>query len=79
MKRHVWSKERGVRLLKAEANFEAYREKYPSARLVKVPSVRKLEEWSNECGCKAIDGCWVEPDGTCGHGFPSWLLAMGMI
>ncbi len=25
------------------------------------------------------DGCEVEPDGTCEHGFPSVLLAEGMI
>ena len=25
------------------------------------------------------DGCEVEPDGTCPHGFPSVLLAYGMI
>jgi hypothetical protein len=25
------------------------------------------------------DGCMVEPDGTCPHGFPSILLSMGMM
>lgn len=25
------------------------------------------------------EGCWVEPDGTCEHGFKSVLLEMGLI
>lgn len=28
---------------------------------------------------EATDGCSVEPDGTCEHGHPSWLLRMGLI
>lgn len=30
-------------------------------------------------GCDATDGCWVEPDGTCEHGHPSWALRLGLI
>jgi hypothetical protein len=30
-------------------------------------------------GCEALDGCWVEPDGTCPHGKPSWLLVLGYV
>jgi hypothetical protein len=37
---------------------------------------RQLEE---DGGCEATDGCFVEPDGTCEHGQPSWLLALGLI
>jgi hypothetical protein len=29
--------------------------------------------------CDATDGCQVEPDGTCPHGHPSWLLYYGLI
>lgn len=43
------------------------------------PSIDQLMEWEHEGGCEATDGCWVEPDGTCQHGKPSWLLQMGMI
>ena len=43
------------------------------------PSIEQLEEWMNEGGCEATDGCWVEPDGVCPHGCKSWLLEMGMI
>ena len=79
MKTQVWSKERGVRTLKDDANFDVYKERYPSAIKVKVPSVATLERWSNDCRCKTIDGCFVEPDGECSHGYPSWLLALGLI
>lgn len=75
----VWSKERGVRTLKEGITLAQYQEKHPDAISVKVPCVSTLEKWSSDCGCKAIDGCWVEPDGTCQHGFPSWLLALNYI
>jgi hypothetical protein len=37
---------------------------------------RQLEE---DGGGAATDGCFVEPDGSCDHGQPSWLLALGRI
>ena len=75
----VYTEARGVRTLKSGITLEAYQEKHPDAIKVCKPSMATLERWSNDCGCKSIDGCWVEPDGTCEHGKPSWLLAMGMI
>lgn len=27
---------------------------------------------------EALDGCAVEPDGICPHGYPSWLAYAGM-
>ena len=27
----------------------------------------------------AIDGCDVEPDGECEHGYPSWPMVLGLI
>lgn len=47
--------------------------------LPKRPSQRQLEEWEELGGCEATDGCWVEPDGYCQHGKPSWLVALGVI
>ncbi len=44
-----------------------------------TPSVDQLEEWLEAGGCEALDGCWVEPDGVCPHGSPSWLLHLGLI
>lgn len=44
------------------------------------PSVEEMEEWEWEGGgCEATDGCWVEPDGTCEHGHPSWMRYLGLI
>ena len=44
-----------------------------------APDLETLMEWEAEGGCEAVDGCWVEADGTCPHGCPSWLLVMGLI
>ncbi len=45
-----------------------------------MPDEETLLEWLDEGGgCQALDGCWVEPDGHCPHGLPSWLHALGMI
>ena len=43
------------------------------------PSLEELQRQLEEDGCEATDGCFVEPDGTCDHGQPSWLLAIGLI
>jgi hypothetical protein len=44
------------------------------------PSLEELQrQLEEDGGCEAIDGCFVEPDGTCEHGQPSWLLALGLI
>ncbi|MFC1976524.1 hypothetical protein ACFLXQ_09010 [Chloroflexota bacterium] len=45
------------------------------------PDLATLTEWEAEGGCEAAcpHGCWVEPDGTCSHGQPSWLLKLGLI
>jgi hypothetical protein len=58
---------------------ELYRERF--AGMDREEILELLGEWSNDCGCEAAcpNGCWIEPDGTCEHGQPSWLLALGMI
>jgi hypothetical protein len=33
----------------------------------------------DDSGVETADGCWVEPDGHCPHGYPSPLLAAGLI
>jgi hypothetical protein len=44
------------------------------------PSLEELQRQVEEDGgCEATNGCWVEPDGTCDHGQPSRLLALGLI
>jgi hypothetical protein len=79
MKTQVWSKERGAKVLKEGADFETYRAKYPSAIKRKHPSMACMERWHSDGGCNAVDGCWVEPDGECEHGYPSWLRAMCLL
>ena len=54
----------------------------PAAELeLKPPDVETLIAWEAEGGCEAAcpHHCWVEPDGTCPHGNPSWLLRLGLI
>jgi hypothetical protein len=43
------------------------------------PDFETLQEWMEDGGCESIDGCWVEVDGHCQHGKPSWMLQMGLI
>ncbi len=43
------------------------------------PTGRQLREWMDKGGCEATDGCWVEPDGHCEHGCPSWMIVLGLI
>lgn len=44
-----------------------------------IPDMATVNEWMMDGVAEAIDGCEVEPDGTCPHGKPSWLLQMGLI
>jgi hypothetical protein len=45
-----------------------------------VPSMGELESWVfGTANCEAVDGCTTDPDGTCCHGAPSWLIELGMI
>ena len=43
------------------------------------PSIEELEEMVADGVAEAVDGCFVEPDGVCQHGSPSWLIAKGLI
>lgn len=44
------------------------------------PDLETIEAWFIEDGgCEATDGCWVEIDGHCPHGHPSWLLRLGLV
>jgi len=44
-----------------------------------TPELEQLEEWCFDSVVEALDGCEVEPDGMCPHGYPSWLLVLGLI
>ena len=45
------------------------------------PDIATLMDWEAAGGCEAACPyhCWVEGDGTCEHGNPSWLIVMGLI
>lgn len=47
--------------------------------VLKTPSLKSLDRWTNEGMCKSVFGATVEADGHGCDGEPSWLLAMGMI
>jgi hypothetical protein len=71
-----------VKTLKPGVNRKKYEAKYPDAQPITTPqpSIAQMEEWENERGgCEALDGCFVEMDGHCPHGLPSWALALGLI
>ena len=54
------------------------RPKWPQPT-VPAPSLEQIEDWIwEDGGCEATDGCWLEPDGICPHGHPSWLLKLGL-
>jgi hypothetical protein len=38
-----------------------------------------FQQAETEGRCEALDGCEVEPDGDCAHGYPSVLRAAGVI
>jgi len=41
--------------------------------------IEDLEEAMSECGIEAADGCWIETDGRCEHGYPSPMRILGYI
>ena len=89
MKTKVYSLERGLRTLKDGVTLDQYQEylkkyqlegvKYPKPLKIRIPSMKQLDHWSFDGICETPDGCKVEPDGHCGHGYPSWLLILGFI
>ena len=44
-----------------------------------APDLETLLDWLLDSVCEALDGCIVEHDGRCPHGYPSWFLALGLI
>jgi hypothetical protein len=43
------------------------------------PDDEMLQEWVMDSLVESTDGCEVEPDGTCPHGHPSWLMRLGLV
>jgi len=44
-----------------------------------IPTEEDIEKWLEEGYAETPDGCVVEPDGVCPHGYKSWLLILGLI
>lgn len=50
------------------------------APVTDAPDMDAIFDWLLLDGdCEATDGCIIEPDGVCQHGYPSWLIQLGMI
>jgi hypothetical protein len=45
----------------------------------RTPTYETMEMWVAMGVARATDGCRVEPDGSCPHGKPSWLIELGFI
>ncbi len=44
------------------------------------PAVETLMRWTDEGGCQATDGCWLEEHVVvCPHGHPSWAVVLGFV
>ena len=71
-----------VKTLKAGITLDNMRAKYPQHAFEKCnrpPAIKTLENWVCNGVAEAVDGCRVEPDGSCEHGYKSWLLVLGYI
>jgi len=44
-----------------------------------APGYRTVERWVREGKAEATDGCIVEPDGVCSHGYPAWPRLYGFV
>ena len=52
---------------------------WPEATDVR-PSAAELTQFCVDGVCRAIDGCYPVPaEGRCIHGYPSWLLYLGLV
>ena len=47
--------------------------------LFATPSLEDIQRMIIDNVIPALDECSVEPDGQCPHGYPSWLVALGLI
>lgn len=61
------------------ASFGTTDYKFRWSTVIRPPSIETLMEQEMDGVCDSIRGCRVEPDGHDDHGYPSWLLALGVI
>lgn len=65
-------------LLNLAVAYELLFNKYKTPT-VDEPDIDELEEMMSDGSMQTTDGCYSDPDGMCEHGYPSWLLELGMI
>ena len=72
-------------ILSATSAIEASGQEAAGLMLWPVPTVEEpddeqIEAWIMDIDiCEATDGCPIEPDGVCLHGYPSWLRYLGLV
>ena len=59
-------------------HFEFYHHASDEVLLVPIPTLCRVKQWLDDNECEAIDGCTVDSEDTCPHGYPSWLIALGV-
>lgn len=60
--------------IEAQMDSKGYRH-----RRVKKPGLNSMHKATMDGTCLTPDGCRVEPDGTCQHGWDSWLKILHVI
>lgn len=63
----------------SDLEYQRFTKAFQPPKAKKPPTVKTMMRWMSDGVAKAVDGCRVEPDGTCQHGSPSWLLKLGII
>lgn len=59
---------------------ELFCDRFCRAAYYDYPTNEELKSWAVFDGnCEATDGCRVEPDGECPHGFPSWVKVFRLL
>jgi hypothetical protein len=72
---------KGLRIYAGEKPLKQWLKEHPKWEEFSgvVPTMEDIQRWTFDGVCEAVDGCIVEPDGVCPHGYPSWLRALGLI
>lgn len=78
---YIYTDKLGLRMVKLTATQEDLFE-WSGALIIRddeLPDDDKIADMLCDEGCETPCGCWVEQDGRCKHGNPSWLRVLGMI
>jgi len=77
-------KEKGIiKIPKENIDLNAYKSRHKDKGINLIffnkPSNNTIENWIDNGIACSIDGCRIELDGICEHGYPSILRVMGMV